>query len=105
MKLNLKEIIEAWYHKFNPTDEEKELADKRFEICLKCPSKKETLKGQEWTIRCGECGCPLGAKTYSPKTYLHKDGSCPLGKWKEVEMESLMKSEKFNTIKQIKTII
>jgi len=105
MKLDIKEIVTSWYNTFNPTKEEKELADKRFEICLKCPSKKEILKGQKWTLRCGECGCPLGAKTYSPKNYLHKDGSCPLGKWKEIEMESLIKSGKLDAIKQKKTII
>lgn len=105
MKLDIKEIIESWYHKFKPTKEEKELADKRFEICLKCPSKQETLKGQNWTLRCGECGCPLGAKTYTPKTYLNAGGSCPLGKWKEIEMEHLIQIGKLNSIKNTKTII
>ena len=105
MKLDFKEIAEAWYRKFNPSKEEKELADKRFEICLACPSKVEIFKDKEWSLKCGECGCPLGAKTYTPKTYLDKGGSCPLGKWKDIETEYLIRNGKLNNLKGNKTII
>jgi hypothetical protein len=96
MKLDFKEIVSAWYNTIKHTPELKELANKRFEICTQCPSKKETLEGKEWSFVCGECGCPLKAKVYSPKTYLVEDGSCPLNKWKEIEIEYLKKHRKFN---------
>ncbi len=55
---------------FNPSDEEKELADKRLGICNECPFKKELLG----VALCGECGCPLSKKAYSQY-------GCPLQKW------------------------
>ena len=91
MHLNFKEIAGAWYNKFLHTDAQKELADKRFEICLSCPSRVDGIKGKEWAMRCNECGCPLKAKVYTDNTYLDADGSCPLNKWKELEMEWLEK--------------
>lgn len=102
MKLDFKEILNAYYNVVIHTPEQKILADKRFGICLKCPSKKEILEGKEWSLKCGECGCPLKAKVYTKKTYLHKDGSCPLNKWKEIEMEHL---SNVKSIKNNKTII
>jgi hypothetical protein len=101
MKIDFKEISRAWYNKIRHSAELKDLADKRFDICLQCPSKQEILniKGTEWALKCGECGCPLKGKVYSPNTHIHPNGSCPLGKWKEVEDEYL----KF--VKTTKTII
>ena len=100
MKLDFKEISSAWYNKFIHSDELKKLADDRFLICLECPSKKEILnvKTTEWALKCNECGCLLKAKVYTPHTYLNKRGSCPLGKWKEVEDEYL---KNFKTSKTI----
>lgn len=89
MKINFKEIINAWYNVVVHTPEQKELADKRFNICLECPSKKEVFENKEWSLKCGECGCPLKAKVYTKMTYLNKDGSCPLNKWKEIEIDYL----------------
>lgn len=100
MKLDFKEIANAWYNTIKHTPEQKELADKRLEICLACPSKKEILEGKQWSFVCGECGCPLKAKIYTKSTYLIKDGSCPLEKWKEIEIEYLKNNRKIN-----KTII
>lgn len=91
MHLNFKEIAGAWYNKFKHTEKQKELADKRFEICLECPSKKEVIKKKEWALICGECGCPLSAKIYTNNNYLHEDGSCPLNKWEDVEKQWLKK--------------
>jgi hypothetical protein len=105
MKLDFKEIAKAWYNKLVHTAEQKKLADERFEICLKCPSKKEVFKGKEWSLACGECGCPLSAKVYTDETYLSEKGSCPLGKWREVEAEHLIKTGKLTNIKKIKSII
>lgn len=85
MNIDFKEIATAWYSKLLHTNELKKLADSRFDICLECPSKQEFFKNKGWSLKCGECGCPLKGKVYTPKTYLDKKGSCPLGKWKEVE--------------------
>jgi len=99
VKLDFKEIATAWYNKLIHSNELKKLADNRFSICLECPSKKEIFKGKKWSLRCGECGCPLEGKVYTSNTYLDKSGSCPLGKWKEVEDEYL------KTCKTTKTFI
>jgi hypothetical protein len=84
MHLNFKEIAEAWYNTINHSPEQKELADARFDVCLQCPNKKETIKKKEWSLICNECGCPLKSKIYTNNTYL-KEGSCPLDYWKQVE--------------------
>jgi hypothetical protein len=73
----IQEIFKAWGIMFNPNDEQVELAGKRMEICDGCDSKRTTP-----IIHCGECGCALKAKVYSPKI-----GACPRGKWTAVEME------------------
>ena len=98
MKLDFKEIATAWYNKFSHTPLQKKLADLRFNICLECPFKQEILKGKEWSLKCGECGCPLKAKIYTSKTYLDKDGSCPLNKWKDIEDEYLKNFKSTKTI-------
>ena len=98
MKLDFKEIATAWYNKFSHTPLQKKLADLRFDIWLECPFKQEILKGKEWSLKCGECGCPLKAKIYTPKTYLDKDGSCPLNKWKDIEDEYLKNFKSTKTI-------
>ena len=91
MSLDFKEITGAWYNKFVHTDAMKELADNRLAICLECPFKLEGIKGFPFRLRCGKCGCPLKAKVYTDKTYLHEDGSCPINKWKDIEIEHLKK--------------
>ena len=55
----------------NPQTEwaEKELADKRYEICQGCP---ELLK---ITKQCKKCGCFMAAKTKL------QAANCPIGKW------------------------
>jgi hypothetical protein len=79
-----REIIEAWRIKWNPTETQKLLSDKRLEICKTCPSAKSLVQDSKFWMLCGECGCPLDAKTHSPIK-----GACPLGKWNEVENELL----------------
>ena len=73
----ISEIFKAWGIMFNPNDTQAELAGKRMEICDTCDSKKTKP-----IIHCGECGCALKAKVYSPKI-----GACPKGKWMLVETE------------------
>jgi hypothetical protein len=80
----IEEIFKAWGIMFNPSDEQSELAGKRMEICDVCDSKR-TMP----IIHCGECGCALKAKVYSPKI-----GACPRGKWIAAEMEWSNKSNK-----------
>ena len=87
----IEEIFKAWGIMFNPNDSQSELAAKRMEICDGCSSKK-TIP----LIHCGECGCALNAKVYSPKI-----GACPKGKWTAVEMEWEHKKNKiqYNKLK------
>ena len=75
-----REIIEAWRIKWKPTEEQKILSEKRLAICDRCPSRKEVVKGSDFWVMCGECGCPLEAKSHSPKK-----GACDLGKWDIVD--------------------
>jgi hypothetical protein len=105
MKLDFKEIIGAWYSKINHTPEQKELADNRFAICITCPHKQEILNGKEWSLKCGQCGCPLSAKVYTKKTHLDKNGSCPLHKWKDVEIEHFIKYGYITNSKNNKTML
>ena len=71
------EIFKSWGIAFNPNDIQSELAAARMEICDGCDSKKTSP-----IIHCGECGCALKAKIYTPKI-----GGCPRGKWVAVEMK------------------
>lgn len=105
MNLDFKEIVTAWYNVINHTPEQKELADKRFAICLECPSKKEIFEGKEWSLKCSECGCPLKAKVYTKNTYINKELSCPLNKWKEIEIEYLANHSNNVKYKHKKTIV
>jgi len=61
----------------NPTREQMELAAKRHEICLKCEWIRNSLL---FNTKCGNCGCPIGKKIFSPAI-----GACPVGKWDEVD--------------------
>lgn len=73
----IKEIWDGWSNHtkdmFNllPDGEIKELAIKRYNICLNCTKLKTFGK----INRCGACGCALPQKAYS------KTSSCPLNKW------------------------
>jgi hypothetical protein len=79
-----REIIEAWRIKWNPTEAQKIHAEKRLDICATCPSRKEFIQGVAFSVLCGECGCPLEAKSHSPVK-----GACDLGKWNEIDKELL----------------
>lgn len=73
----IKEIAISWWRAENPTKEQSELAQRRLAICMGCDSRKESVV---FGFVCGECGCPLGKKIFTPKM-----GSCDLDKWNKVE--------------------
>jgi len=73
----IKEIAISWWRAENPTKEQSALAQKRLAVCMGCDSRRESVVFQ---YVCGECGCPLGKKIFTPKM-----GSCDLGKWNKIE--------------------
>lgn len=85
------EIFKSWVSAANPTKEETQLAAKRHEICLKCEWIRNSFL---FDTKCGECGCPISKKIFSPAK-----GACRIGKWDDVD--NLDKSSK----KQTKSII
>jgi hypothetical protein len=92
----ISEIIGAWIVSFNPTPEQKELAEKRYEICLGCEfyGEKRLLSGDEY---CKKCHCPIQKKVYTQKM----GETCPLNKWEVVEKEARknkLKNNKYNII-------
>lgn len=75
-KMNkLKEILLSYAASFSPTDEQKQLAEKRLSICMAC---EFWVKG---AVRdyCDICKCTTSAKVFSPKGA----SACPQGKWLE----------------------
>lgn len=81
--IDIFEIIDAWATSMNPSEEVKELATKRLEICNSCDSNVELLKNKKWSRFCNQCGCPIKKKIFSHKI---KD-ACDLNKWEEVDKE------------------
>ena len=92
--MDLKEIVGAWFNVVVHSDVQRELAEKRFEICNSCPLKKEIFEKKEWSLVCGGCGCPIKAKVYTKKTYMDDKGSCPNNLWKEIEDDFIQKNRK-----------
>lgn len=76
----IKEIVTAWIVSFNPSNEEKLLAEKRYEICFSCEHRANNLLNIEV---CKSCGCPLSKKIFT----LKDQESCPLKKWDKVDVE------------------
>ena len=73
--LKFVEIAKAWLAAANPTPEQQALADNRISICNECPHRKYT---KQFDIHvCGQCGCPLSKKIFSPIN------SCPDKRWKQ----------------------
>ena len=68
------EITKSWVEAINPSPEAQERAEKRITVCNDCNSKKTNDIVDFYY--CGECGCPLRGKIYSPV-----EKSCPLNKW------------------------
>lgn len=74
--LKLLEIAKAWIIAANPTDEQKEIAEKRIAICNTCEFSRYN-KALDFHY-CGECGCPLSKKIFTQGP--GKD-ACPKQKW------------------------
>ena len=95
----IEEIFKAWRIAFNPNDAQADLATKRIQICDECEFKDTiTAVGIGLITRCKVCGCALKAKIFTPVTYLDRGGSCPHGKWTEVEKEWLATKKEFSLI-------
>jgi lipoate synthase len=80
------EIINAWTIANNPTSKQEELAKLRASICEVCPSKKVITKKLKLATICGECGCPISKKIFTPKF-----NPCPLKKWEEIDIQYIPK--------------
>lgn len=63
----LEEIITGWKNVAFENKEVENIAFERAKICASCPFNEANS--------CTKCGCPLIAKTRSPKS------KCPEGKW------------------------
>jgi hypothetical protein len=90
------EIMGAWIVSFNPTEDQKKLAEKRYEICLGCEfyGKSRPITGDEY---CKKCLCPIQKKVYTQKI----NDTCPIGKWIEIENEfrkNKLKNDKYKMI-------
>ena len=74
-----KEIAQAWIIAANPTPEQKSIAERRASICNGCDARTfRTIFGAGDFYVCGECGCPLSRKIFSPEP---GPQACPLAKW------------------------
>lgn len=91
--MNIREIINAWYISFNPTDKQVELSEKRLRVCEECPSRKELVKKLKVTNICGECGCPI-----SKKVFTDDYNPCPLYKWADIDKDYFLKRKEKNTL-------
>ena len=67
------EIAKAWVTAIDPSEEEKEKAITRSQVCDDCEKKDYNTILKYYY--CKECSCPLSKKIYSP------ENSCPLAKW------------------------
>lgn len=76
--LKVVEIAKAWIAAANPTPEQKKIAKYRASICDGCDKKAYTSTIDLYY--CGECGCPLSRKIFSPKPGKE---ACPLAKWEK----------------------
>lgn len=79
MLKKIKEIASSWIISIKPTDNQKILAQKRYDVCLSCEfygEKREITKDEY----CKQCGCPISKKIFSP---LYNE--CPEKKWEHVD--------------------
>jgi hypothetical protein len=84
MIIDYEEIFKAWKASIKPTPKQEEHAQKRLDICLGCDFRKEVLKGVKWSAYCGDCGCPINKKIFSPIF-----NACTQKKWEDVDSEYL----------------
>ena len=74
----ISEIFQAGVAAANPTPEQTLIAEYRSSVCDTC-EKKEYIKAAN-TYICGQCGCPLSKKVFSP---VEGTKACPLAKWEK----------------------
>ena len=81
MSFDLREIAQSWLIAANPSSLQKEIAQKRYSICLSCEHYRETrvITGDE---HCDDCGCPLSKKIFSPKF-----NACQQQKWLDIDIQ------------------
>lgn len=79
MKIDIKEVVEAWLTKATATESEKQLAEARLAICNGCDKRTHNDTFGYWY--CAECGCPLKGKSFSKR-----ENACPLKKWASAEV-------------------
>jgi hypothetical protein len=91
MSIDIKKIIKAWKISFNPTESQRNLAEERLAVCLKC-----NKYGDYKIPICTVCSCPISKKIYSDNY-----DECPLSKWRDIEDNYLDSSK----IKKSKSII
>jgi hypothetical protein len=94
--INIKDIFNSWTKMVNPNEVELLRAKDRLDVCLGCEFKKQLLKNKEWSLYCGECGCPLEGKIYSSVI-----NPCPKNKWEDVDKKYLSN----NTYKNKSTLL
>ena len=80
MPIDFIKIINAFRTKINPTEKQKELAEKRLSICSTCQFKRGDIESS--LVNCGACGCFIHGKIFT-----NKYGECPKGKWDEVDID------------------
>lgn len=81
MSFNPIEIGRAWIIAANPTPAQKELAHKRYSICIECSHYKKS-RPITHDEHCGVCLCPLSKKIFSAEF-----NECPKEKWLSVDTE------------------
>lgn len=91
--MNILDILEAWIIAGNPTKIQKELSEKRAEICESCEFKKEIIKGIKLSIKCSKCGCPLAKKIFT-----NSYNACPMNKWGDVDIPYFNKQKNDKTL-------
>ena len=74
----ISEIFQAWVAAANPTPEQILIAEHRSAICDSCDKKTFITAIQSFV--CGECGCPLSKKVFTP---YEGSKACPLAKWEK----------------------
>lgn len=91
MEIDLLKIIEAFKIKISPSEDQKELALKRIDVCSECTHRRGEISSA--TVSCSDCGCFLKGKIFT-----NVEGECPKGKWDEID-------KPYFKIKQKKTFI
>jgi hypothetical protein len=91
--MDIKEIINSWIISSNPNEEQKNQANQRGSICEVCPSKKVISRFFKISTVCGECGCPISKKIFSPQ-----HNPCPLKKWEDIDKKYLKVEKKTKTL-------